>query len=138
MISAVTLRALADATACLPGLTVGELRRVVAFVGALRQERIGGSPVVRDAVDATVPCLEALSTVIDHLNDLDAALGAADWIARLDPSEAPATSAAQRTYLAGVTERLAGVLDALIGVDGVELRAVTLLLRAQRDHDPST
>lgn len=138
MISASSLRALADATACLPGLTETELGRVVAFIGALRRERTSTTPIVRDAVDAAVPCLEALSSVMDRLSDLDEAFGTVDRLASLGPDQALTVSESNRAEMRALVNRLAGLLDVLVGIDGTELQALTLLLRAHRDGEPPT
>ena len=135
---AVKLGALADATAELPNLTEGELRRVAVFARALRRERTSVGPAVSDAVTCAAPCLEALSAVMDRLSDLDALLGVADGIASLGEDRPILFSPESRAHLRELVGRLAGLLDVLIGVDGTELQALALLFRASADGTPPT
>lgn len=133
---AVTLAALADTTATLPGLTCGELARVRAFVAGLRRERTGNGPAASDAVTDAAPCLEVLATVLDYRQHIDALLGIADRVTSLGADEVMTVPAEGRDSLRRVVDESAALLDLLIGVDEHHVRALALLFRAARDGIP--
>jgi hypothetical protein len=131
---AVTLAALADTTATLPGLTCGELARVRAFVTSLRRERTGNGPAASDWSAEALPAVEVAHAVASEMDGLFWASGFLYWARQL----------------AGNAETLEKMKEAETAVDAViatarhhgvrvhDLQALTLLLRAHRDGEPPT
>ena len=131
-----TLAALADATAALPGLTCGELRRVRVFAEGLRRERLGVGPATSDAVASAAPYLDAIAAMLAFVPHLDALLGVADRAADLRDDEGLSLSAESRANRRAVVDQTAHLLSALISLDADEARALALLFRATADGTP--
>lgn len=120
---------LADLTVSLPGLTAGELTRVVAFVQRVRRERRGGLRSVSGLV-AALPLIELAAQTLDAIDAIDT--GA---IVCKDASEVQ-DDAEARSLIGAAADTLGALRDAALTTDGADLDALLVSLRSLADNEP--
>ncbi len=102
---------LVDLTRAVAGLTASEVTRIVTFARAVRAER-RGVPVAEPWASVALPCVEATTYALDHLDALDKLH---TFLARVGFGDRVEISRGEVAEFAGIVEAL---LDRLTAIDG--------------------